>query len=207
MIYRINRSKVRVVTEAEKEANRVAKEAKLRAQMTCQCCFRKHLANTGSVAHHGYQRPGFGWQTTSCSGAKFLPLEMSRDRLGWLITVLNNSIEQQTSARDAIKTETAAIINYINDMSKPRDHNGKYQSKTIVVEASNFEQVKAENASYWRQSNWQVPTWEEFKARELSKRSAQIKMTTDDRNNCQAIYDKWVQTHTWNRETKTWTKL
>lgn len=45
---------------ANAAANAAAKAKKNKAQMTCQCCGRKHLANTGRIAHHGYQRPGIG---------------------------------------------------------------------------------------------------------------------------------------------------
>lgn len=47
----------------------------------CQICARDIKANTGTIAHHGYQRPGNGYQTSSCLGAKFLPYEQSRDRI------------------------------------------------------------------------------------------------------------------------------
>lgn len=47
----------------------------------CQICARDIKANTGTIAHHGYQRPGNGWQTSSCLGAKYLPYEESRDRI------------------------------------------------------------------------------------------------------------------------------
>lgn len=48
---------------------------------TCQICARPILANTGLIAHHGYQRPGGGWQTKSCAGARHLPYEESCDML------------------------------------------------------------------------------------------------------------------------------
>lgn len=46
---------------------------------TCQICARAIKANTGYIAHHGYTRPGNGWQTSSCMGAQQLPYEVSRD--------------------------------------------------------------------------------------------------------------------------------
>lgn len=57
---------------------------------TCQICARNIKANTGVIAHHGYQRPGTGWQTSSCDGAKHLPYEQSRD----LIPVVIKRYEQ-----------------------------------------------------------------------------------------------------------------
>jgi len=59
--------------------------AKARSGAICQCCGRQIEAKRGNIAHHGYQRPGQGWQTSSCIGAMFPPFQVSRDRLGYLI--------------------------------------------------------------------------------------------------------------------------
>lgn len=48
---------------------------------TCQICARPIEANTGVIAHHGYKRPGNGWQTASCFGARRLPYEVSCDAI------------------------------------------------------------------------------------------------------------------------------
>lgn len=48
---------------------------------TCQVCGAKHKVRNGKVAHHGYQRPGYGYQTDSCDGARCEPFEVSRDML------------------------------------------------------------------------------------------------------------------------------
>lgn len=50
---------------------------------TCQICGREIKANTGLIAHHGYQRPvrGGGWQTASCFGARWRPYEVACDAL------------------------------------------------------------------------------------------------------------------------------
>ncbi|MDN8617994.1 hypothetical protein [Variovorax ginsengisoli] len=34
---------------------------------------------TARMAHHGYTRPGHGWQTASCPGTKFMPLDTTDD--------------------------------------------------------------------------------------------------------------------------------
>lgn len=52
---------------------------------TCPCCFRKIAVVHGRMAHHGYQRPGGGWQTASCPGIRFKPLEVSSEGLEWMI--------------------------------------------------------------------------------------------------------------------------
>lgn len=45
---------------------------------TCQACFRNDLkVPNGKMSHHGYQRPGWGYQTPSCIGAREQPYERS----------------------------------------------------------------------------------------------------------------------------------
>lgn len=46
-------------------------------RMTCGACMGSVKAGKGRIAHHGYKRPGHGWQTTSCMGARMLPWEVS----------------------------------------------------------------------------------------------------------------------------------
>lgn len=61
---------------------------------TCQICARPIKAKNGIIAHHGYKRPnrGSGWQTASCAGARFLPYEVSCDRLPPTIVTIKNFI-------------------------------------------------------------------------------------------------------------------
>lgn len=47
----------------------------------CQICAREIGTTTGLIAHHGYTRPGFGWQTASCFGARWRPYEEACDAL------------------------------------------------------------------------------------------------------------------------------
>ena len=52
---------------------------------TCPCCFRPIAVVTGTMAHHGYQRTGHGYQTQSCPGIRFKPLELSPDGLHFML--------------------------------------------------------------------------------------------------------------------------
>lgn len=56
----------------------------------CQICERDIKARTGVIAHHGYQRPGDGWQTASCFGARKLPYEESCDAIQPYIDTVKN---------------------------------------------------------------------------------------------------------------------
>lgn len=88
---------------------------------TCQICGRPILANTGLIAHHGYQRPGDGYQTKSCMGAKYLPYEASCNRIQYAIDA-TNSYMTGVEARLAewIATPPAEVT------ARRKDSNGKY---------------------------------------------------------------------------------
>jgi len=64
----------------------------------CQICGRAIKANTGVIAHHGYQRPGDGWQTASCMGARFRSYEVACDALPPAIKSCASYIAQQETA-------------------------------------------------------------------------------------------------------------
>jgi hypothetical protein len=64
----------------------------------CQVCGRAIKANTGLIAHHGYRRPYKGWQTASCEGARYVPYEVSCDRLREVVEMVKNFIVSQKGA-------------------------------------------------------------------------------------------------------------
>jgi len=79
----------------------------------CQICARDIKANTGLIAHHGYQRPGMGWQTSSCDGAKQLPYEVSRDYIPVVIERYKmHAANQDAMADEMLRTPPATITIY-----------------------------------------------------------------------------------------------
>lgn len=71
--------------------------AGIEERKSCQICERSIKANTGVIAHHGYQRPnrGSGWQTPSCWGARRLPYEQSADALPEYILHVKGYVSNQ----------------------------------------------------------------------------------------------------------------
>lgn len=67
---------------------------------TCPVCFRSIAVQRGTMAHHGFQRPGFGSQTASCPGIRFKPLEVSSEGLEWLISTLQERLAGAHQAYD-----------------------------------------------------------------------------------------------------------
>lgn len=61
---------------------------------TCPCCSRGIAVTGGTMAHHGYERPGTGYQTDSCAGIRFKPLEVSSEGLAWLVETTQQHLDQ-----------------------------------------------------------------------------------------------------------------
>jgi hypothetical protein len=62
---------------------------------TCQVCGRTVKASKGLIAHHGYRRPYEGFQTASCEGARYVPYEVSCDRLREVTEMVRQFIARQ----------------------------------------------------------------------------------------------------------------
>ncbi len=67
---------------------------------TCPCCFRQIAVRNDKMVHHGFERPGYGYQTQSCWGIRFAPLETSLEGLSWLIDL---KTERLADRRDSLK--------------------------------------------------------------------------------------------------------
>lgn len=81
----------------------------------CQICARPIKANTGIIAHHGYERPHQqGWQTASCDGARQLPYEVSRDFIPVVIERYRMHAKNQQDIADNMLRSPAATITRIH---------------------------------------------------------------------------------------------
>lgn len=185
--------------------NAAAKADKNKAQMTCQCCGRAHLANTGLMAHHGYQRPGNGWQTASCAGARELPFEVSRDRLGEIIVSLTAQKGRMIEHRDAIIAETTAFdAHYTSD---EKNNKGRRIEKSVQITRATFETVKAEVGPLFTRYGINRD-FDELKDREVSGCNFNIRNISEYITDCKTRYDGWKQTHKgFDKATGTWLPL
>jgi hypothetical protein len=131
------------MTTTTKKATKTAEEKKI-----CQVCGRPIKAGKGFIAHHGYKRPGWGWQTASCEGALYLPFEESCDRLREVIEMVaaylaRQEAEQQDFLTNAPETLIAyeKIGSYRDEVkkeyTKPADFDPKrYYSRMYTYEAA-----------------------------------------------------------------------
>lgn len=173
-------------------------------RMTCQICGRPILANTGKIAHHGYERPGYGWQTASCQGAGHRPFEASRDELGRYIEGLNRRLDQlaerQRQHSDGELLElTIAAADY--DLSAVRSSRHR-PTVFVTVTAETFEAKKAEHPRTFRTIS--LRTFEDALARDLRETNTEIALLQAVIDDSEKRYEGWKQTRAWNRTEKVW---
>jgi hypothetical protein len=171
------------------------------SRMHCQCCGRAILANLGTIAHHGYERPGHGWQTGSCMGAKRLPFESDRTALGEMIKFLRDRLARNEKHRAAIKSEKLPIVfNYESQLIGPSRWQQPSRFKWPVVKRSfdvsreSFEAFKAGPGS---NSTYGIYDFDAYKARHVEGLSRSIQNLRDHIAEEQKRYDSWVQKAKW----------
>ncbi|MFL9499248.1 hypothetical protein ACJMQP_04240 [Rhodopseudomonas palustris] len=162
--------------------------------MTCQCCGRRIKARTGNIAHHGYERPGDGWQTASCMGARALPFEVSRDRLGDLLAALHDQHERAAKHRAAVAAETVPTIFTIRDRTR-RDRMGRPESLPLEVTRANFDSLQAAYAQEFR--TYGAFDFDTIKERALQNIDRKVTRISDALREAQSRFDGWRQTHQW----------
>jgi hypothetical protein len=193
----LNYQERKALREANAEANAEARAARAQAAMTCQVCGRGILANKGVIAHHGYQRPGSGWQTASCGGAKELPFQVSRDALAKEIANAEVYVEQRIAFLAALKAEEVKVVWTYTDYSKPHPKYGKSSAGQTTVHISReefpaaFEVYKAVR----RYRDAVDPNFDSLKASEMKRVVATIEGTKGYIAQQQERFNGWKQTH------------
>lgn len=182
-----------------KTPEQIAREA---AQMTCQCCGKLYLANLGTVAHHGYERPGEGYQTESCMGAKYLPFEVARARLAVLIGSLKEREGRRLASRQGVQDEVLPITLTFPDHDAPRRAFGKRPTRSVDVTRDTFEAARQQHLIAFLSNTW--GDFASVKANVLASRDREIAGVRAEITAQQARYDGWNQTHRWNDDAKEW---
>lgn len=91
----------------EKTTSELQKEKDKR---TCPCCFRRFALNDGKMVHHGFQRPGSGYQTESCFGFGYESFE--RSNLGTLkiVEYLENILKEKELILPRMKEDKVILL-------------------------------------------------------------------------------------------------
>lgn len=118
---------------------------------TCQICGRSIKWKNGKIAHHGYKRPGEGWQTNSCEGAQEQPLELSRNVLRSHVGIF-----EEITERSRLDMEIE-VISKVFTYDKGSAWNKIPVLFTVTEE--NFEEMKVAHKSFFSCRslwNWQM---------------------------------------------------
>ncbi|ARB13767.1 hypothetical protein Ccr2_gp236 [Caulobacter phage Ccr2] len=174
-------------------------------ERTCQVCGRGILAENGRIAHHGYQRPGMGYQTPSCSGALELPFEISRDALGADIENLKAYRARRQTYRSDVNLELVSLpVKYQVSEQDPRRAPGfkHVVDKMIHVTRADWDAQKAETPEAFagkygpRKPNYTYEpfTFDALKTQVLGMVDGEIEFITGTIRAQQKRYDDWKQT-------------
>ncbi len=99
----------------------------------CQICGRKIKAKFGLIAHHGYKRPGNGWQTVSCSGAKYRPYQVAKDALEIDIPDVEGYIVQMQQEVDDLRNDPPHSITIAKTDLRGRTVYDDDKGRTVYV--------------------------------------------------------------------------
>ena len=118
---------------------------------TCPCCFRAIAVVRGKMAHHGYERPGDGYQTSSCMGIGFPPLEVSDAGLRFLIKWTEEYLAMRKSAWAEKGKKTELTTGFIGKLRTVKKGEPAWDSafKSYVYEMeSDIRRTKRDLASF-----------------------------------------------------------
>lgn len=171
--------------------SRMVKPDDEQLRMHCQCCGRSILAKTGTIAHHGYTRPGSGWQTASCYGAKALPWEVDRSALARLIDFIRDTLKRHVASRAEAAAEKIPVsYSYPGPYDKAR-----CKSPTLYkdVTRATFDEIKAD--PQYKMVQRSVYDFDGLKKSDLDSRDRQIASLKKDIAEFSKRFNSWKQTH------------
>lgn len=193
----------RKLTPEETAANAAKRAARAKATMTCQCCGRAILANKGLIAHHGYERPGTGWQTSSCMGARYLPFQVNRDRLGDMIEVIKSMIADGEKHLAKVQAEKIGPLFTYRVYDRNRNvpsWERRREKKTVRVTRAWFctdpydYDVEGVHGPFLNRVD-PYTTFDRLKEQEINAVEYRLKNMREHLAESQKRYDGWKQTH------------
>lgn len=175
-------------------------------ERTCQICGRGILAEGGTIAHHGYRRPGDGYQSPSCPGALKLPFEIDRAVLGEHIVNLKDWLQRSKAYRAQVEAETVSLsLNYQVSEQDPRRAPGFKITVdcSISVTRDTFESLKAVKPEAFadkynprKEGEWRLTalTFDGLKEQALGMSDIEIGRISAEIARQEARYDGWKRT-------------
>jgi hypothetical protein len=188
---------------------------------TCQICARPIYAEVGVIAHHGYERPGMGWQTASCPGARELPFEVSRDALVAHIARQRAWLAGLIKGRNQVVRDFGPVARDFTREVQPRQRFGRQEytehcvtftletlAAAVYFAAPAFTKwgctISENNLSIYPEFREPGALYTACLTEELKRRAVEIKNTQEYIDYQQKRADAWVALERWNDASKKW---
>lgn len=143
----------------------------------CQVCEREIKSSLGRIAHHGYQRPGDGWQTDSCMGALELAFERGHDALDRFIESLASQLAALKRGREKHDAERLPIPNpdYTYWLSR---HGRNWRGALVEAPPANIEPGHAKyeslRRSHLQRMDNEIDSTEQYLAYQRARRAGWV---------------------------------
>jgi hypothetical protein len=154
---------------ADAKVRQLQEDYEAGAHMTCQLCGRLIRSKHGVIAHHGYTRPGGGWQTSSCDGTHHSPLEVSNAHLIETIADYEKLCQRQTLRIESVRNEKEPVVIHI----KPHWSENRRHPYVFSFDRSTYDEVRASSEG---QLNSRA-TFEDYKDKFISVLKASLHQT------------------------------
>ncbi len=170
---------------------------------TCGICLATHMmmrtrGDTLVLAHHGYTRPGGGYQTMSCFSARRDAWEISSEPAKQYIVILRQRLAQASQYLSELKTGKVTSLPYSREKF-PRvtdQHwNGQKYVKSfvheeIVLHPGDQKEPTPAGFRNW-ESNWVSLSWDELLGKIVGKVTKTVSELTSDIATLEARVAKW----------------
>jgi hypothetical protein len=173
------------LTPFDPAAVEAKKEAAKAQRSTCQICGRDIMANKhGKIAHHGYERPGYGWQTHSCMGAQEQRYEDSRDLIPSVIEMLERMKADEAKRIEVLTARTVGVARTVRKAGGFRGYKeDRVEVNSVMVpvtDENRLAHVGDEDYEYLRKSA-------------IARAEQMIERLQHDSDYMQDRYDKWFK--------------
>ncbi len=176
------------------------KAAKDKTARTCQICARRIFAETGKIAHHGYERPGGGWQTASCRGARRLPYETDHVALDEEITWVAERLEREEVHLAKLQAEEVALgIKWVDQAERRANRSNPLAGFRYLggITRETWDAMKADpvNAEAFRQCY--SYTFDDLKKRHVEDQKDTVRHVSTYLKSQRRRRAEWVKKATW----------
>lgn len=190
--------------KAEIAAEKAAKDKTAR---TCQICARRIFAETGVIAHHGYERPGDGYQTESCRGARRLPYEADHvaldEEIAWTADRLMGAKDLLRQMREERVDFSFQWVDQEERRKRPGSQFAGFRYMRGITR-DNWDTLKADPANKEAFRQCCSYTFDQLKERTCEEQEDKVETISQYLKRQTLRRAEWVHKESWDEVAKSW---